>query len=282
MEKSAESAVENQGNTKPDSSKKPKEVKKYCFTYNNYTVENIDKLTNTLNALGNWVFGYEVGEKGTPHLQGYLNLKGKKSLSSLINIIGIKEIHFEAVKGSEKQNIEYCTKEANYVSNFVPPPPEPLELVTVFDPWMLELIDIVKMKACKRSVYWIHEPIGGVGKSSFAKYLCATYGAMYIDEGKKSDLVNLVFNMKEINSKTVLIIDIPRDNGNKTSYKALEQFKNGMICNTKFETGMRLFNSPHIIVFSNFYPEVEKLSLDRWKIGEIINKSIEWQAVAPI
>jgi hypothetical protein len=39
---------------------------------------------------------------------------------------------------------------------------------------------------------------------------------------------------------------------------------------------MKLFNSPHLIVFSNFYPEKDKLSDDRWKIGEIIDNKIIW------
>lgn len=264
---------ENQGNTIPDSSKRSKEVKKFCFTYNNYTPENVDKLTNSLNTLGNWVFGYEVGESGTPHLQGYINLKGKKSLSSLIKCVGIKEIHFEVCKGSEKHNIDYCTEDGNWVSNFVTKP-EPLDILNEFDPWMVDLIEICKLKADKRHVYWIHEPIGGVGKSSFCKYLCHKYGATYIDEGKKSDLINIIFNLKEITSKSIICIDVPRDNGNKVSYKAIEQIKNGMICNTKYETGMKLFNSPHLIVFCNYPPEFDKLSVDRWKCFEIVDKKL--------
>lgn len=263
----------NHGNTKHDSSKRPKEVKRYCFTFNNYTIEKVDKLTSTLNPLGNYCFGYEVGEKGTPHLQGYINLKNKKTLSALIHAVDIKEIHFEACKGTEKENIDYCTKDNNWVSNFVVKP-EPLELIDSFDPWMVELIELCKLKACKRSVYWVWEPIGGVGKSSFCKYLCATYGATYIDEGKKSDLINIIYNLKEINSKSIIAIDIPRDNRNGVSYKAIEQIKNGMICNTKYETGMKLFNSPHLIVFCNYPPEFEKLSLDRWKVFEIIDKKL--------
>ena len=69
--------------------------------------------------------------------------------------------------------------------------------------------------------------------------------------------------------KSVIVIDVPRDNGNTVSYKAIEQIKNGMICNTKYETGMKLFNSPHIIIFANMPPEEHKLSADRWKIFEI-------------
>jgi len=46
----------------------------------------------------------------------------------------------------------------------------------------------------------------------------------------------------------------------------LESIKNGLIVNTKYETGSKLFNSPHIIVFSNMSPDVSAMSMDRWKI----------------
>lgn len=67
----------------------------------------------------------------------------------------------------------------------------------------------------------------------------------------------------------IVIWDLPRNNGNKISYDAIESVKNGMICNTKFETGTKIFDPPHIIIFSNEQPEEENLSKDRWNIINI-------------
>ena len=97
-----------------------------------------------------------------------------------------------------------------------------------------------------------------------------------LTKAKKSDLINIIYNIKEVTSKSIIAIDVPRDNGNNVSYKAIEQIKNGMICNTKYETGMKLFNSPHLIVFSNFYPDTDKLSADRWKIALINESKLVW------
>jgi hypothetical protein len=58
-------------------------------------------------------------------------------------------------------------------------------------------------------------------------------------------------------------------NQNKVSYSSIECIKNGMITNTKYETGFKVFNPPHVVVFSNFPPDEEKLSADRWNIKEI-------------
>lgn len=268
-ESSADTAVESLGNTIPNSYKKPKEVKRYCFTLNNYTDKEFDEIKKTADtAMINYVIGKEVGESGTPHLQGYINMPKKKSLSAVIKLFKNKRIHFEQCRGSEKQNIDYCIEDGDWCSNFYEEP-EQLKLITNFKPWQEQILSIIKNSANERTVNWFWETEGGVGKSSFCKYLCAKHNAIYIDEGKKSDLINIIYNVKEINSKSIIVIDVPRDNGNNVSYKAIEQIKNGMICNTKYETGMKLFNSPHIIIFSNYYPDTSKLSKDRWNIVKI-------------
>lgn len=261
------------GNTEakiPINHKREKQVKNYCFTYNNYNDESVIKLKNTLNTLGKWLFGYEVGESGTKHLQGFIILNSKKSLTKLIKDINIKEIHLEQCKGSQKDNETYCTKDKNYDTNYFIED-EPLEIISNLAPWMIEIENIIKSPADKRKVLWYWELKGGVGKSSFCKYLCVHYNAIYIDEGKKSDIINIIYNIPKINSRSVIVIDVPRANKNVVSYKAIEQIKNGMICNTKYETGMKLFNPPHIIIFSNYPPNTDELSEDRWHIVEIEN-----------
>jgi len=84
--------------------------------------------------------------------------------------------------------------------------------------------------------------------------------------------MNLVYNLKVV-PKT-LIFDLPRNNGNSISYDALESIKNGYIVNTKYETGSKIFRIPHIIVFANTRPDVEKLSADRWTLKKIIDSTL--------
>lgn len=85
--------------------------KNWCFTLNNYTLEDIQKFKDFIQdecVFG--IFQREVGECGTPHLQGYLQLITKKRISYLkSNAHGTA--HFEGAKGSSAQNIAYCSKE---------------------------------------------------------------------------------------------------------------------------------------------------------------------------
>jgi len=109
---------------------------------------------------------------------------------------------------------------------------------------------------------------GGVGKSQFAKYCVATQNCLFFEEGKKSDIMHLIFEAPE-DRLECMIVDVPRDNGNNISYKAIESIKNGMIYSPKYEGGYKLFNSPHIFIFANVAPQMERLSNDRWVIKNI-------------
>ena len=110
--------------------------------------------------------------------------------------------------------------------------------------------------------------IGGVGKSALCKYLIVKHNATYIDQGKKADIINHIYNT-DMDKCAGIIIDVPRNTGNKISYSAVESLLNGMIFNSKFETGMKLFNAVPIFVFSNFPPERSMMSADRWKVYEV-------------
>lgn len=86
-------------------------AKTWCFTVNNYSDAD-ETLFKELDC-SYMVYGREVGELLTPHLQGYLVLKKNSRLS------GVKKIHptahWEIAKGSSEQNRTYCTKQGNYV-----------------------------------------------------------------------------------------------------------------------------------------------------------------------
>lgn len=87
----------------------------WIFTLNNYTTEEVDFIrqvqqSNTIIRF--LIFGFEVGEQGTPHLQGYLELCQKKTLASMRRIL--PRCHLEIRRGSQSQAIEYCQKEGEY------------------------------------------------------------------------------------------------------------------------------------------------------------------------
>jgi len=64
----------------------------YTFTLNNYTQLEVVFIENLVESnpddVGYICFGFEEGENGTPHLQGYLELK-KKSMNKFSGAPGV-------------------------------------------------------------------------------------------------------------------------------------------------------------------------------------------------
>ena len=250
------------GNTKTPSDKQISPAIRWCFTLNNYTSEEYSSISSKCSTFcKKYIIGKEVGEGGTPHLQGYIEFKTK---SRPLSVFTSTRIHWEKAKGNLDDNIKYCSKEGNVCCAYGLP--KPIKIITELYPWQLEIEKLILTEPDDRTIYWYWESKGNIGKSQFIKYCVVKHKVLFCSGGKHSDLMNLVSN-QDMDETTCVIFDIPRANEGNVSYSALESMKNGLICNTKYETCVKVFNSPHIICFANFPPsDVEKLSSDRWRI----------------
>lgn len=239
----------------------------HTFTWNNYPIEAIETLKALFNFIAyDYIFQEEKGESGTPHLQGVVSLKKRMRWSEF----GLpKDIHWEKVK-HVPLCYEYCSRASKRHGNcWSLKYPIPLKLKLLdeanFYEWETNIVNYIKTEPDDRTICWLWSEKGDIGKSTFCKYLAYTFNAILCGKGQYSDIMNIMFKANMDKTKLV-VFDLPRNNGNKISYSALESIKNGLIVNTKYETGSKLFNSPHIIVFANMPPEMEKMSMDRWKI----------------
>ena len=91
----------------------------YVFTLNNYTEEEITHLRET-QGHKYLIFGKEVGEEGTPHLQGYIYYPNARRFNTVKKSLGSR-YHIESQKGSCDQAIQYCKKEGDFEEIGVPP-----------------------------------------------------------------------------------------------------------------------------------------------------------------
>lgn len=83
----------------------------WCFTYNNYTEEGERQVKEYRCEY--LVYGREIGDSGTPHLQGYIEFKSPKRLATLKKQLP-KEIHWELRKGTKKQAADYCKEDGDF------------------------------------------------------------------------------------------------------------------------------------------------------------------------
>ena len=273
------------GNTKLTSKQIPP-AKKWCFTLNNYSENDIAeiKFCKEFQSSNKYMFQEEKGELGTEHLQGFIHFSRKLRPLSL-NLCG-KRIHWEKMKGSIKENIIYCSKPEDRIGKCYYKGCKPFKpIITItekkFYPWQKSVLDIIRNESSDRKIHWVWETAGNVGKSAFCKWLCIHECAI-LCSGRAKDMKYLITQMDAEGSPTDLIVfDIPRSRQNKLSYVGMEEIKNGCFCSSKYETKMTIINSPCIVVFSNFQPQIERLSLDRWSVYKIIENQLVNQS-API
>lgn len=264
------------GNTTPPLRvKQSPQLKKWFFTYNNYVLEEIEVIERRLKEICvKYVFQREVGEAGTHHLQGSIWLKTPMRPTQF-NLA--KQIHWEKMR-NEEASAEYCQKSPTSVEGASPHIfgfPKPLKIISELKPWQDDIITEIGTEPDGRRLLWIYEDIGKVGKSSLCKYMYVKHNVIPIQGGKLADIMNIVFNLN-MDTTTAIAIDIPRKHRNKVSYSSIECILNGMITNTKYETGVKVFNPPHVVVFSNYPPEVDEdhISADRWDIREIVKNNL--------
>jgi len=95
----------------PPPAKEGRGVRRWCFTLNNYQTAEVNDLKDFLNSHTEYhLVHYEVGKQGTPHLQGYFRLKNTAVSSAIHNKPGLKRASLFICKGTEEQNIKYCSK----------------------------------------------------------------------------------------------------------------------------------------------------------------------------
>lgn len=83
-----------------------KQDRRWVFTLNNYRPCDIDDVKGL--PYHYLVYGKEKGESGTPHLQGFVTFKGKKSLKQLSKLV--PRAHWEIAKAPSAIAAAYCKK----------------------------------------------------------------------------------------------------------------------------------------------------------------------------
>ena len=255
------------GNSISKSSKQVSPSKRWCFVLNNYTEIEEEFISSMIqNVCDRGFYSKEVGEQGTPHLQGYLELttKGRPLSSKLFG--KCNRIHWEKAKGSLEENMKYCSKQNEFSFSYGSLP-KPLFCPELYG-WQEKVFkDKILGETDGRKITWLWEPIGNFGKSSFVRYLVIKHKAL-ICSGKVADLKYLIKVYKDKNKvyPDIILFDIPRSNLKYISYQGLEEIKNGIFASTKYECDVIMMNYPKLICLANELPDMEKLSEDRYDI----------------
>lgn len=129
--------------------------------------------------------------------------------------------------------------------------------------WQSDLLSLFDKPPSERSIHWIYDPFGNSGKTYLATYLVDSKGAYYTNGGKSVDLAHAY------KGEPIVVFDYVREHKDYVGYGIIEQLKNGVLMSTKYESITKRFNKPHVVVFANFSPELDKFSEDRLVLVEL-------------
>lgn len=144
---------------------------------------------------------------------------------------------------------------------------KPAEVFTDLDekdlrPWQRELYDEVRGEPDRRKVIWYVDEKGGAGKSTMAGFLESKLDAFVVQDGSRlADIARAYDKSKS----GIIVFDIARSHVDDLPYDQMEKFKDGRIFSPKYDSRILRFKRPHVIVFSNEYPNSSRLSADRWE-----------------
>lgn len=243
-------------------------AKNWCFTLNNYTEDELSSISSIVPGIcTKAIVGKEVGESGTPHLQGFCAFKIKcRPMSHGLP----KRMHWEKCKGSSAQNEAYCEKDGDVYLRVGFP--DPIFVHPCDRQWQKDILEAIEAQPDDRVINWIWSKAGGTRKTSMCKYLAVKHEAIILG-GKAADVRNAICDYKKTNGQTpkLVVINIPKSfDPSYVSYEAFENIKDMCFYSGKYEGGMVVGNSPHLYIFANFHPDTKKMTAEgRWNIVNI-------------
>lgn len=135
--------------------------------------------------------------------------------------------------------------------------------------WQQDLADELLAEPDDRSVIFYVDEEGGKGKSWFVKWFYSQHRdkVQVLGIGKRDDIAHMV----SIN-KSIFLFNVPRGQMDHFQYPILEMLKDRLVISPKYNSAVKeLQTTPHVVVFCNEHPDLEKLSADRFIIREVDN-----------
>lgn len=261
------------GNTKTADDTKMKKCRSWLLTWNNPTISDEELAQYLDRFICRYVFQREQGASGTQHFQLFISFVNAISFESMKR--DFPNCHIEKAKGV-KNCIKYCSKKDTRIgktySKGIHIDEDPI-IIQELRPWQIQIREILLTDKSDRTIHWVYDPDGNIGKTAFCRYFCVKYNALYMT-GKSADLKYAITSALEESKVQFCLFDYTRSQEEYISYQGMEEIKNGIFFNTKYESKMTVFNSPVVCCFANFLPDFDKLSRDRWECYRVVDNQL--------
>lgn len=233
-------------------------------------------------------------ERGTElqklHWQCYLKLSDKSRIRTLLNLLNEPfqdsspyRVKPCSLRGA-RQLKTYCMKKETSIGHLrtlrklyrgedLAPMSTPL-------PWQSDLLSVISTEPDDRTIHWVYNPRGCVGKSMLVKHLVYNELAVRIPTCTATQIKNGVILL---GPARVYLVDIPRTLGKNENLEdimsSLESVKGGLVQSMMYGIPKQLLMMPpHVFCFSNHPAPKSMASSDRWRTYTIRDKQDSLQA----
>ena len=144
------------------------------------------------------------------------------------------------------------------------------ERSTTLRPWQKHLKTLISGKPDPRKIIVVLDKKGNCGKTYFMKHykILNEETTVNLSNGRTSDLSYIV---QQKPGCSTIFYNLVRTTHGIINYQAMEQFKDGEFCPTKYAGSELTMPTPHLVVFTNEPLNWEACSKDRWHIIELEN-----------
>lgn len=111
-----------------------------------------------------------------------------------------------------------------------------------------------------RQVIWVVDEVGDVGKSWLVKWLQVNRGAVKFGNDSPIDMAY------KYDCEEYCVFNFTRSDAYEIPYKFIEDLKDCQVFSPKYYSQDKYVLRTKVLCMSNFHPEKEKLSQDRWQI----------------
>lgn len=245
-----------------------------------------------------WVFQLEEADGGYQHWQARVSLNKKRRLCEIIKATKDELCgHHWSITSSPnaKGDFSYVMKKDTRIDGpwtdkdeediYIPRQYRGLE--TQLRPWQQAVWDCAD-QIDDRHINFLYDPRGNNGKSTIVALMCLHKRAIRVPAVNDKDmLVASVCDIlmgKRCREPKCMFVDMPRAMDKRhlgSLYAAIEEFKVGCAMDMRYRYREWWFDSPQVWVFGNVEPNLNYMSMDRWKIWTINDGELEPVPIVP-
>ncbi|AGC55146.1 replication associated protein [Cyanoramphus nest associated circular X DNA virus] len=239
--------------------------------------KNLEYCTKSCGVDGATIYGVPAGgvtEKGggTPLSRRALECVRKRSAGTSISEL-LDDDTLAPAYIVHKRAIEECASDIAGAQQFQAE--RARYATTRWKPFQFNILKICMQEPHPRAVHWFWDAEGNTGKTFIAKYLVLLHDAVRFENGKSADI------KYAYKGQRIVIFDFSRSQTDHINYEVMESVKNGIVFSPKYESGMKVFRTPHMICFANERPDTSNMSMDRWEIHEITTRQARTPTTLP-